>query len=455
MQVLCDIAYDKYEIIPQLVKPNSELKNVVTVTVPLTLHSNVNQIFHVTDTVIVSRASVSVSITGVLFRLCDETWWIRKLRKYYKRKLETAAIYYGKVNLRKGKYISDDGLIRFRSQKRRNRKMLENTLATNELDQEFTLQELADKSVSNPELRRNELMTRIAGFANIATSQNHVGVFYTITCPSRMHAVLSITGKQNPKFDGTTPDHAQKYLVSIWARIRTKLNNIGTKLYGFRVSEPQHDATPHWHLLVFMPKDQVEIVSEVIRKYSMLEDGGEAGAKKHRFKAVLIDPKKGTAAGYIAKYISKNINGYGLDSDIDGDEPISSSERVTAWANHWGIRQFQQLGGPPVSLWREIRKIDGNGLSGIIKEAQQAADDASWDRFVKLLGGALVKRKELAITLVKEKTDKLNQYLEPLGKQIIGITDGLEIIKTRVHTWIVKYKSILSNEKVFEVEFGL
>ena len=54
-----------------------------------------------------------------------------------------------------------------------------------------------------------------------------------------------------------------------------------------------------------------------------------------------------------------------------------------------------------------------------------------------------------------KKTDKLNQYLEPLGKQIIGITDGLEIIKTRVHTWIVKYKSILSNEKVFEVEFGL
>lgn len=204
-----------------------------------------------------------------------------------------------------------------------------------------------------------------------------------------------------------------------------------------------------------MPQEKIKIVGEVIKKYFMFEDGHEAGANKYRYKAVYMDPKKGSAAGYIAKYISKNINGNGLDSDIDGGEPITPSERVNAWANHWGIRQFQQLGGPPVTLWSEIRKIGGNELTGIIKEVQEAADKASWDRFVKLLGGVLAKRKELALSLYKISTDKVNQYSEPLTKQFFGITDGLEIIKTRIHTWLVKYKSKDTSEKVFEVFLGL
>lgn len=40
----------------------------------------------------------------------------------------------------------------------------------------------------------------------------------------------------------------------------------------------------------------------------MGEDGDEVGTAKHRYKEERIDRSKGTAAGYIAKYISKNIN---------------------------------------------------------------------------------------------------------------------------------------------------
>ena len=54
----------------------------------------------------------------------------------------------GLVHSRKGKYVSDETLKRRRKRIRRNRAVLEHCIATNELGQEYTLQQLAELSVS-------------------------------------------------------------------------------------------------------------------------------------------------------------------------------------------------------------------------------------------------------------------------------------------------------------------
>jgi hypothetical protein len=147
---------------------------------------------------------------------------------------------------------------------------------------------------------------------------------------------------------------AQQYrLPDALTLIRAELHRRGIQPYGFRVVEPHHDGTPHWHLLLFMPPEHRATVREVMRHYALQEDGDEPGAALHRFKAIAIDPDKGTAAGYIAKYIAKNIDGHALEKDLLDKPAQQAAEQITTWATTWGIRQFQQIGGPSVTVWRQ------------------------------------------------------------------------------------------------------
>ncbi|MEI8597907.1 replication endonuclease [Vibrio sp. M60_M31a] len=127
---------------------------------------------------------------------------------------------------------------------------LENTIATNELGQSFSLLELSQKGVSDPKIRKGELMVRARGFEDLANELGHVATLSNHNLSSKYHRSYSKSGHINPKWEGYTPLDGQSYLNETWKLIRSKLNRLDVRFYGFRVAELQRDGTPHWQSVV-------------------------------------------------------------------------------------------------------------------------------------------------------------------------------------------------------------
>jgi len=382
----------------------------------------------------------NISISGAIKRLLDEQWWSKKARALHKYRFEVGMINAGLVHKHSAKYVSDETLKRHREQKDRNRRILDLLTVTNDIDEcEYSLSDLISHSQANPKNRRCELMVRIAGSDQIAKDLSHDGLFITLTCPSRMHPIYAKSGDINPLYDGIDSKQAQDYLTTLWKRIRAKLKRDLIHIYGIRVAEPQHDGTPHWHLLIFSDPKNTSSIKKICSYYALQDSPNEKGAHKHRITFDMIDRNKGSAVGYIAKYISKNIDGAHIDKDLDGNDAKSSALRVEAWASTFGIRQFQMFGCPPVTIWRELRRLNG-APEGVLQHAFNAADSGDWALFIETLGGIVQDKKNLPIKILKVWSDEEGKYGDPKGESIQGITDGIQDAISRDKIWIISRK---------------
>ncbi|WP_028214710.1 replication endonuclease [Paraburkholderia mimosarum] len=374
---------------------------------------------------------------GIVARCIDPSWWGRRLRATHGRKTEAMAIRLGLVSGKADKYLSEENRRRGSAQQTRNGEAMARTLAINEDGEIFTLAQLIEKSVSNPVLRRGELMLRMRGMEEVGREYGCAVEFAVVTPSSRFHAVRA-NGSTNDRYDGSTPREAHAYLQKQWEKCRAWLHRRNVAFYGMRTVEAHQDGTPHWNLMVFLRNpEHVGLWREAIETYFLLPDNPlEPGALEHRCRFEEITDAKGGATGYIAKYISKNVDGYGLKEDLAGDPIIESAQRVGLWAKLHGIRQFQPIaGGAPVTVWRELRRIAGDAMADAPEPMRRAwiaaqrvpgADGqedkrADYAEFMRACGGPWIKRKERALWLHMVEQDGIGRYGEPLGLKAAGV----------------------------------
>lgn len=383
-------------------------------------------------------------------RMRDPQWWQKQARRIYGRWDEAQAREIGQVRKQRGLYVSDDAFKRFEGRHWKNANTMANALVVNTTTAEYcTLAELAEHTNAALPIRRGEMMTRIRGMEETAKQKGHIALFITLTAPSAYHAYRQ-SGQRNPKFKGYSPEDGQTYLCRAWGRIRAKAKREGILWYGLRIAEPHHDGTPHWHLVIFVRRGQAALLRLIIEDYATREDRDElAGDTSRRCKTIPIDASKGGAAGYAAKYVSKNIDGFKLDGIVLRDaenkttlntlNPEDTATRVRAWASIWGIRQFQFFGGPPVTVYRELRRLEEIRQNQIAEALRQAADSGDWSRFMELMGGPAEARESHPMCLEWRTTpdSRKGRYGEPIKRPVL-LCNGHEYL-TRTDEWEIIY----------------
>lgn len=420
-----------------------------------------------------------------LIRWLDPKWWARRLRKIWDQYCEHCAILLGKVRKGVSAYVSSQGLQSFIERQRMAAAWLKDMEAYNAQDDIIiSLEDAVKASIANPTNRRHELIVRARGFSDVADEMGYVGLFFTWTAPSRFHPWKTVRSSQaggpdsteeNPKHDGSSPRDAQHYISELWKRCRSALDrNLAKRgeflfadpidYFGFRVVEPHHDGTPHWHLLIWVKPEHQHRLIGILQRYALSHDKGDLERKRHpdskkpysditpRFDWKVMDKEKGGAVGYIVKYIAKNIDGYRVGDEGDLEAETAATEgarRVRAWASLWGLRQFQPLKGPPVGIWRELRRLPGRlqeakGIvvaplaSPIMEECRRYADAVDWKNFTQAMGGPCCRRDARPLSIHRTAFAEPNQYGEPQTK-LVGVraADGL-IQQTRVGEWVLR-----------------
>ncbi len=403
-------------------------------------------------------------------RLCCGKWWKRQLSKKQKVTVESVARELRQVHNHSNPYCSNISLKRHRQQKLSNREYLEGKIAVNEEGYEKTLAELSDVTPSNPAIRRTELIVRLKGFEIVAKEFGHEGLFFTLTTPSRFHRMTKITnnGKvvkviPNKNYENLSPRDAQDYLSNLWGRIQAKLSRENIKPYGFRIAEPHHDATPHWHFLLFVEPEHVDELIAIFRRWALKDSPEESGAAEHRIKVEKIksgiNPSTGneySATGYLIKYICKNIDGHGInndeqsasEADWSGKSPRDIAERIEAWARTYRIRQFQQIGGPSVTVWRELRRLSEQ--DGFLEQLKEAADSGDWAAFVRAMGGPNLPRNSQVVRPAYALSEKLDrqtgeitmithtEYGDEARERVIGVLVAGITVLSRTHFWEIR-----------------
>jgi hypothetical protein len=267
------------------------------------------------------------------------------------------------------------------------------TLVRHDTGERWSMADLIAKSTANPEIRAAELVTRVKGCAEWGEQSGWKPLFVTLTAPGHMHP------NAGKRWTGESAVDVQAHLALCWARFRAWLWRVVPECrrpIGVRVVEPHQDGTPHWHLVVWVHPDHVEEFAAGLWRYFWEQHRpDERGSERVRVKIEAVRDGSRGAVGYVLKYVLKHTGHLGSKAEtrqLEQDYEIPGStgvdvDAVGAWASDWGIRTWQAVGGPPVTVWRALRRAEGLGGEGFkapdgMADAVASADSGDWAGFM-------------------------------------------------------------------------
>ncbi|EAS1940860.1 replication endonuclease [Salmonella enterica] len=396
-------------------------------------------------------------------RMISVRFWSRHFRTFTRRWREHLYITVGDVRRQRSVICSPQWVQHWLASRKRGREiMAETDIEDEETGETLPLLSAVDASVSNNEKRRAEMLTRVKGLEELAAldrmsqDSDYVALFFTWTAPQQYHAWLE-TGRRNRKWNGASPRETQHYFTRTFKNFSTALTRRDIHIFGMHITESHHDGTPHWHGILFVRREQEATLREVFESYANAENcpAHRPGKPPARSQLMIkpVDRRMGSPTAYITKHICRNLEGCapgGRDKET-GRPWTELARHSAAWASLWGIKQFQFTGGPPVSVWRELRKlsdqIQADSVSPVFGELHHAAGAGDWAAYTRLQGGLPTARKNLTMRTwyqAASEPDECGQYTAIIKGVYLPGSNKAPVV-TRTRKW--KVKALRQNAK--------
>lgn len=189
---------------------------------------------------------------SAIARLFNDEWWTHQLKGQRMRWHEALLIAVGEVNKDRSPYASKHAIRDVRARRQANLEFLKSCdLENRETGERIDLISKVMGSISNPEIRRMELMNTIAGIERYAAAEGDVGMFITLTAPSKYHPTRQVRKGESKTVqlnhgwndEAFNPKDAQRYLCRIWSLMRT----------AFKDNDLQVTRTTDWRIVPKIP----------------------------------------------------------------------------------------------------------------------------------------------------------------------------------------------------------
>ncbi|UJS23364.1 replication endonuclease [Thiothrix winogradskyi] len=444
------------------------------------------------------------SQAAVKSRLCSVEWWDAQRTKKHRRDAEAAQIRAGNVSKDASPYASQEAVDNYQYRQT----LLEAwkkqaVLISNEGD-EISLDD-ADSEHTAAFIKFAEFMVRVNEMSAIASDdyvsadivdalpehmttgkrggaladlpelnvfasaepESWVGVFFTLTTPSRFHRYSTRTNSTlelNRNYDPSkTPADARDWLQETWKLTQTAWKRKTKHIrpidgYGFRMDETHHDGVSHYHYAIWVKSKDVQRAVEIFYNkalrgahtdrltkkgacvYGLARDATERGANERRLSFKIMTSAAGMVS-YMVKYITKGLTGADWDDLQAGVPSDQTIIKIMARKSVWGLRQYAFWNAPSVMAWRELRRITDAQENPLLESARQAAHAKDWKAYTEINGGAACSARERPIRMMRQPkqdaetaTDAHNQYGEVIN-QVRGLLVEDAEIRTRLKDW--------------------